>query len=592
MKKSDVDEVLDYSLSSLRMRELCADITEPGLIRFYLITRFLGRGAVITPQESKELLLEAEQYYLLHRDSLPGNACYLYLRAQVADSIRRNDRQETRKWLDELKELVDRNIYPPAFYWYQILLADHYFDLGDLNTASAELDKCGVLLDELPQSNEKIYIEATYYLRCAQLHKLFYDREKSIEHIQKAYSIADGFTDREFFSVVLHNFAMTLYEYGVYEKALPLFVESYTIKKEAGFVQEQARSMTNIANCYLVMQEYKEAAEWLEKTSAIYRSNNSLLEAVIQEITLGQAYLKLLPIGQTIQFIEKLRPDFEILVQSWENHEFHFEMERIFASYICDFAFLLVMAAQGDKDSTYAKEFELLCLRINQYSLNVNDIDGILKSSYLLHQFYHEIKAFDNAYKFLSMRFQYMLQFRSEQAELQIKRMSVHYELENARKELQILSLRNQNLEADMRLKDQELTTMALQAVRKQELLDSVLNDMRQILRKNPDEQPELWQALFRSLNNSSKSDLNWDSFQEQFQRVHSEFVEKIIRIYPDLSPTEIRVCCLMKINLSTKDIAHLMNIQARGVEYHRYHIRKKMKLVGKANLSLHLAAL
>jgi len=60
----------------------------------------------------------------------------------------------------------------------------------------------------------------------------------------------------------------------------------------------------------------------------------------------------------------------------------------------------------------------------------------------------------------------------------------------------------------------------------------------------------------------------------------------------PRLTPTELKVCALLKINLSNKEVGKLLSVSLRNVESHRYSIRKKLGLPSETNLSSYLAGL
>lgn len=83
-----------------------------------------------------------------------------------------------------------------------------------------------------------------------------------------------------------------------------------------------------------------------------------------------------------------------------------------------------------------------------------------------------------------------------------------------------------------------------------------------------------------------------WQAFEQQFQQINSGFMETLVRRYPQLSTTEIKVCSLIKINLSSKEIGHILNVSLRSVETYRYNIRKKLGLVAQDNLSQFIAEL
>jgi DNA-binding CsgD family transcriptional regulator len=83
----------------------------------------------------------------------------------------------------------------------------------------------------------------------------------------------------------------------------------------------------------------------------------------------------------------------------------------------------------------------------------------------------------------------------------------------------------------------------------------------------------------------------DWAAFENQFQRVHPDYIRILSERYPVLSRTELRVCALLKVGLATKEIARLLNVSVRDIENHRYRIRKKLAIGAGGDLATFLAA-
>ena len=78
----------------------------------------------------------------------------------------------------------------------------------------------------------------------------------------------------------------------------------------------------------------------------------------------------------------------------------------------------------------------------------------------------------------------------------------------------------------------------------------------------------------------------DWQNFSFHFDQVHHNFIARIKEDYPVLSPTDLKLCAYLRLNLTTKEIAPLLNISPRGVEISRYRLRKKLNLDGDVNLN------
>ena len=125
-----------------------------------------------------------------------------------------------------------------------------------------------------------------------------------------------------------------------------------------------------------------------------------------------------------------------------------------------------------------------------------------------------------------------------------------------------------------------ELTTLALQLIEKNEFLCNLKEEIEPAL-KSSRKAKEIGQRI----DDHIKSDRDWETFENQFDQVHRDFVNKLAASYPTLTPTEIRIAVLIKLNLPTKAIANLLCLSTRTVENHRQSIRIKLSLRGEGNL-------
>lgn len=86
-------------------------------------------------------------------------------------------------------------------------------------------------------------------------------------------------------------------------------------------------------------------------------------------------------------------------------------------------------------------------------------------------------------------------------------------------------------------------------------------------------------------INSLNKNE--WNSFEYNLLKSNEDFVKIISAKYTNLTAKDIKLCIYLKMNLSSKEIAPLMNISYRGVELHRYRLRKKLVLDQTVNLNL-----
>lgn len=178
--------------------------------------------------------------------------------------------------------------------------------------------------------------------------------------------------------------------------------------------------------------------------------------------------------------------------------------------------------------------------------------------------------------------------FRLQRAkyEEEQKRLLYIHELEINKNESEMVALRNEKLEAEINYKNSELASSAMHLVKKGELLTKVKAELTQVMKgmDNAHAVAEL-KKMIRTLSDDDNMDKEWENFTKHFDKVHSDFVVGLKEKHPTITGNEVKLCAYLRMNLSTKEIAQLMNISVRGVEISRYRLRKKLQLPSDINL-------
>jgi DNA-binding CsgD family transcriptional regulator len=153
-------------------------------------------------------------------------------------------------------------------------------------------------------------------------------------------------------------------------------------------------------------------------------------------------------------------------------------------------------------------------------------------------------------------------------------------------KERELIRLRNEKLNSELSYKSQELANSTMSILKKNEFL----LEIKEIIKAQKEElglrYPEkYYQKLIRKIDTNISSIDDWKLFETHFERAHEKFLHKLMNTYPSLSPSDLRLCAYLRMNLSSKEIAPLLKISVRGVENHRYKLRKKLNLKPDENL-------
>ena len=129
---------------------------------------------------------------------------------------------------------------------------------------------------------------------------------------------------------------------------------------------------------------------------------------------------------------------------------------------------------------------------------------------------------------------------------------------------------------SELDFKKKELTTQALQLAKKNETLESLKQKANEL---KTSEVKNGYQQLITAINFDLQDDNNWQNFARYFEEVHKDFNSNVAKKYPEITPNELRLMALLKMNLSSKEIANILNISIPGIKKARQRLRKKMQL-------------
>ena len=152
--------------------------------------------------------------------------------------------------------------------------------------------------------------------------------------------------------------------------------------------------------------------------------------------------------------------------------------------------------------------------------------------------------------------------------------------------EKEMINLRNEKLSLEMIHKEKELANSTM-IIQKNEILQKLKNDLSKIKNSvHDDHQKNDLGTTIKRIGKEIDNEKQWQVFNTHVEQVHQELFKKLKKDYPDLTPRELSLCAYLRMNISSKEIATLMNISTRGVEISRYRIRKKLGLDRNANLT------
>lgn len=149
-------------------------------------------------------------------------------------------------------------------------------------------------------------------------------------------------------------------------------------------------------------------------------------------------------------------------------------------------------------------------------------------------------------------------------------------ELKELENEQQIMKIKNEQLSIDVDKKSKELAVSTMNLIKKTELLNIIKGDLKNSTDSTTNRSIK---SVISTINKNVKDENTWNIFKEAFDSADNNFLKKVKENHPLLTPNDLRLCAYLRLNLSSKEIAPLLNISVRSIEIKRYRLRKKMNL-------------
>ncbi len=170
--------------------------------------------------------------------------------------------------------------------------------------------------------------------------------------------------------------------------------------------------------------------------------------------------------------------------------------------------------------------------------------------------------------------------YYKKQRDRHLKQKTKDLELRELATQKEIMELKNEKLGHEIEARNRELAISTMNMISKTSTLNSL---KEQLIDYNEDNKLK---PVINNINKIINNKKDWEFFEKAFNHADKKFFKKLKEKHPELTPNDLRLCVYLRLNLSSKEIAPLLNISHRSVEIKRYRLRKKLDLERDTNLN------
>ncbi len=451
-----------------------------------------------------------------------------------------------------------------------------------------------------------------------------YDLRGAIEYFKGNYTIAlrETLKGVEIFNKLdeplrladaLGHMASIEFSLENYQESLGYNRQALEIYRAHNDISYEAQALNDIGNTLFYLEDYDQAVEYLEESSVLCDSVDALdLHATVLS-NLGKSY------GEKAQYskaLEYISSGLELLKQTENPNkraEAYLYMGRIYAKMQQPERALgyfdSVVRISDDIQATETLRqgyFE----RAAAYA-SLQDFRQAYRDHQLFKNASDTIFNRDNSRQIEEMRTIYDTEKKEQQIALQSSEIALLEQRARVsnlhrlllggglllaligfygiRQKYKRNRLEKEKVDAELAFKKKELTTHALHLAKKNEVLEGLKERAKELQAKAGDSG---YRELIRTISFDQQDDRNWENFTQYFESVHKDFSKTVRTRYPEVTKNELRLMALLKMNMSSKEIATILNISSDGVKKARQRLRKKMSLNPGDSLETTVSAL
>ncbi|MEX0314152.1 MAG: tetratricopeptide repeat protein [Allomuricauda sp.] len=391
--------------------------------------------------------------------------------------------------------------------------------------------------------------------------------KNALPYYKEAKEVYESINDEVFMGHTYTDIGLVYHHIDQPKDAISYFEKSLEIAQKLGVSEMEGSALCDIGMSYAKLEEYPKAIANLQAGLKINEKSNTLINYIVTLNELGQA-----------------------LQLSGKNNESLPYLNR---------ATILADSINADKQLLFALEYR--AKTFEKLGNLEKSIDDLKNGSILKDSLYNVEKSRQQE----ELRTIYETEKKEQQIALQAKEITVLeqkaeisalqkillggllvlslFGFYGIRQKLKRNKLEKEKVDTELAFKKKELTTHALHLAKKNEVLEG-LKQKAQELKEN-EESKKGYQQLIRTINFDLQDDNNWQNFSRYFEEVHKDFNSNVKSKYPQVTSNELRLLALLKMNLSSKEIANILNISPEGIKKARYRLRKKLDITTEDSL-------
>jgi len=490
--------------------------------------------------------------------------------------------------------------YQPTINYYLISIK-HYKKIGNDYELAGLYNKLG-----------RIYITNNY------------DYDQGLKHFSMALDHARKSASSDEIATALNSIGGVFYYQQDYATALHYFNEALIIRQKDGNPKDIAASLNNVGEIFRLQGNYDDALKYYNEAVSINKEHDYIDNLAINLSNIGliysdqgkttEAVAYFLKSIETTEKTGNSRGKISTLYELGKYYNRISEFDKAITSFntMLDISYDLndlqgltnaseglAIANEGKNNIAVALNHFKQFTHFKDSLFNINKTEQLdeMQTRFTLDIKEKELELKDNEISLLQ-REQKLNNFKQWLLLLSLVLLTffgilIYGKLQSRNRKNRILLQQKESLnkarealmEAELKSKSNELTNFALHLGEKTKFLEAIKKELKSIKQLGEEDKDDRIKEMMVNVQQNLQIQKDLDEFQKTMHEVSEDFAKKLKTRFPNLTKNEERLCTMLKLNLSSKEIAALNNSTVRAVEMGRYRLRKKLNLNQEQNM-------
>ena len=411
------------------------------------------------------------------------------------------------------------------------------------------------------------------YFTIGNIHRMNENLEVSNDWFKKALVEYEKGGSEMYVSQVYFTLGSNYIRMDSLEKAEPMLTKAANFFRKINDPNSLAILLSGLANCATVKKDYAKAHKYYEESLSLTRTVkdfNSEMEILSH---IGNLHYLEKEYQKSIDFYSQSLTKSKKLGLKANELMYLEELSKAFdKNNDCDQAHSMLKAHNVLKDSLQAeKNLATLTEIETKYQTEKKEQEILLLEEKAKRNDLQKKGMIGGILGLLALCAALLYAMRLKATKNKLTKEKLDQELEFNKKELSF-SIK------ELELKKQELTAYALQLAHKNEVLEDIKTNVSAA--KSQDDNNRSLQQVINKIDFNQNNEDAWEGFRTRFLAVHKDFESTVKQTFPLVSSNELRLIILLKMNLTSKEIANILNVTGSGIKKARYRLRKKLGLV------------